>query len=670
MGARSSQSRGPGLNKTDGHLLEYFRQTFGAGGGSNSGPQVSPVVGHTATGGVISDYKIGSDVYRAHIFTSSGTFAVTALGNQGNTVEYLLVAGGGGGGTNQGGGGGAGGYRTTMPEAPGGPGTSAESALTVSAGPTSYPVIIGAGGAGKDGSTNLPGVDGTDSTFDGPTFTAVTSTGGGGGGSYSSAPGRTGGSGGGSGAAGPSSATPGGAAASPTQGYVGGAAAGSSSNHRAGGGGGAGAAGVNGVPGGASGPGGVGKTSTIAYGPTNAQTIAGGGGGSSEPGSDPTRGNHPSNPNGAGGAPFGGGLGGGAGAEGLFSSGGGGGGAGAGPNVSGKGGSGIAVIRYKIASVATAKASGGAISFYGSKTIHTFTNSGAFVVDGAEIPSAEIFVVAGGGGGGGYASGDGGSGGGGAGGVVYHPGRPLAASTTFPVSVGAGGKNAAKNSSHVKLGLNGGNTVFTDPSSPGTITAVGGGGGRGQDGNAASNGGSGGGGGGGGSPPGGAGGTATQGNSGGGTGYGYAGGAGQTGPSFRGGGGGGAGGVGAAGPAQPGNGHGGSGIQAPPSFRNPASSIGDPGTYGGGTAPTPGGFWFAGGGGSSGSPYNNAVGTGGAGGAGSGIWKGSDRDIPTAAIGKVNTGGGGGGYAIANPYVVNSGNANGGSGIVLIAYPT
>ena len=30
--------------------------------------------GITATGGVISDYTVGSDIYRAHIFTSSGTF--------------------------------------------------------------------------------------------------------------------------------------------------------------------------------------------------------------------------------------------------------------------------------------------------------------------------------------------------------------------------------------------------------------------------------------------------------------------------------------------------------------------------------------------------------------------------------------------------------------------
>ena len=33
--------------------------------------------GLTATGGVISDYTDGPAVYRAHIFTSSGTFDVT-----------------------------------------------------------------------------------------------------------------------------------------------------------------------------------------------------------------------------------------------------------------------------------------------------------------------------------------------------------------------------------------------------------------------------------------------------------------------------------------------------------------------------------------------------------------------------------------------------------------
>ena len=57
------------------------------------------LTGHTATGGVISDYTDpgSGNIYRAHIFTSSGTFNVTETGTFGDTVEYLVVAGGGGG---------------------------------------------------------------------------------------------------------------------------------------------------------------------------------------------------------------------------------------------------------------------------------------------------------------------------------------------------------------------------------------------------------------------------------------------------------------------------------------------------------------------------------------------------------------------------------------------
>ena len=33
----------------------------------------------TATGGIISDYTSGSDIYRAHIFTTSGTFCCKFL---------------------------------------------------------------------------------------------------------------------------------------------------------------------------------------------------------------------------------------------------------------------------------------------------------------------------------------------------------------------------------------------------------------------------------------------------------------------------------------------------------------------------------------------------------------------------------------------------------------
>ena len=105
MGARSSRNTTQN-NRSDGHLLEYFRKSFLRGGGAAL--PVPPPPGLTATGGVISDYTDGPAVYRAHIFTSSGTFTVTAPGTFGDTVEYLVVAGGGGGGRWSGAGGGDG----------------------------------------------------------------------------------------------------------------------------------------------------------------------------------------------------------------------------------------------------------------------------------------------------------------------------------------------------------------------------------------------------------------------------------------------------------------------------------------------------------------------------------------------------------------------------------
>ena len=108
MGAKSSNSNKGQNNRSDGHLLEYFRNTFLRGGGAS----LPPPRGLTATGGFVSDYTSGSDVYRAHIFTSTGTFTVTDIGDYGSDVEYLVVAGGGSGGKDQGGGGGAGGFRT------------------------------------------------------------------------------------------------------------------------------------------------------------------------------------------------------------------------------------------------------------------------------------------------------------------------------------------------------------------------------------------------------------------------------------------------------------------------------------------------------------------------------------------------------------------------------
>ena len=79
------------LNNPIASFIDYLAKT----GTDASVPYVDSA-GLTATGGVISDYVDGSDVYRAHIFTSSGTFNVTAPGTFGDTVEYLVVAGGGG----------------------------------------------------------------------------------------------------------------------------------------------------------------------------------------------------------------------------------------------------------------------------------------------------------------------------------------------------------------------------------------------------------------------------------------------------------------------------------------------------------------------------------------------------------------------------------------------
>ena len=74
--------------------------------------------GLSATGGVISDYTDSGSVYRAHIFTSSGTFDVTAPGTFGDTVDYLVVGGGGGTGTRWHAGGGGGGGVLINPQFP------------------------------------------------------------------------------------------------------------------------------------------------------------------------------------------------------------------------------------------------------------------------------------------------------------------------------------------------------------------------------------------------------------------------------------------------------------------------------------------------------------------------------------------------------------------------
>ena len=300
--------------------------------------------------------------YKIHTFTGPGTFTVTNLGNVAgsSTVSYVVVAGGGAGGTGpNGAGGGAGGYRegkaasdcfTASP--------LATTGLAVTAGPTAYPITIGAGGSAGSGGPEAYNSSGGNSGNN-TTFSTITSAGGGRGagqpGNSSNGPGEAGGSGGGNNPSFPNAAYAGNTPpVSPPQGNPGGNAhPGSPTPSEVGGGGGAIATSQpTGVY-----TGGCGATSSITGSPV---TRAGGGGGGS--------GTHGGLPSPSGRAPQGGGLGGpggggngnkstspgtpsSPGVAGTVNTGGGGGGGGRQGSVvnyaGGAGGSGVVIIRYK-----------------------------------------------------------------------------------------------------------------------------------------------------------------------------------------------------------------------------------------------------------------------------------------------------------------------------------
>ncbi len=621
--------------------------------------------------GVISDWVDPSpgNVYRTHIFTSTGSFAISALSNAyPANVEYLVVAGGGGGASNYSawgaGGGGAGGFRTNLTGHP-----LAGSAFPVSTSPGSYSVVVGGGGAGQ--LAKSAGTDGGNSSF-GP----ITSAGGGGGGggtpgiTFTGRPGGSGGGGTGGGTSdnGGTGNTP---PFSPSQGFPGGGGADGVSVYTAGGGGGgatqAGQAAHDlGQPPYAGGYGGAGSLIAITG---SAVTYAGGGGGGSNNGPGGVGGaggggkgaDHP----GTSGTPTGA-------AAGTFNTGGGGGGN-SGNNRAESGGSGIVAVRYQIGTTApNAKATGGAISLYNSKWIHTFVNSGTFAT-GPTWTSAtvEYVVVGGGGGGGAYNDYDGGGGAG-----AYRTGTtPIGqhpVSTT--IQVGGGGIENRTLQNPLPAAYQGTPSYFGTP-----ITSPGGGGGAVDDGASPYP-----------SPapgeqgmPGGSGGgNAIDNSSSGGpatgapfpgtigatpsAGWGHPGGGGSRSPI----GGAGGGGAGAAG-VGPAPRLGGVGIQLPATFRNPESTVGAPGPT---SAPTPNGFdtsgkyWVAGGGdgGQDTSPPFMPT-HGSAPGGGGGYWATPSNPVrPGELIGAVqNTGSGGGS---ANPTITGDPRA-GGSGIVIIAYP-
>ena len=222
--------------------LDVFSNT-----GTDAAGGVGPGIELTATGGVISEYTSGSDVYRAHIFTSSGIFEVFSPVQ----IEYLVVAGGGGGGGEaQSGGGGAGGFRTNLA---GHPVKAADYTATIG----EYTVTVGGGGVGGiQNTTDKAGTRGGNSEFyptpvSYPSTARVRSVGGGGGVGYAGNPvdGNPGGSGGGT--FNRSGSSSGGAGNTPTdpnhpqvQGYKGGDSPTYVSPHCGGGGGGAGGEGA------------------------------------------------------------------------------------------------------------------------------------------------------------------------------------------------------------------------------------------------------------------------------------------------------------------------------------------------------------------------------------------------------------------------------------------
>jgi len=293
------------------------------------------------------------------------------------------------------------------------------------------------------------------------------------------------------------------------------------------------------------------------------------------------------------------------------------------------------------ASIGVASATGGTIVSSGGFTYHVFTSSGSLVVTG--VTSMNYLVVGGGGGGG-----DRHGGGGGGGGVLS--GSWSASTTTYTVTVGAGGiHGATSEDGQIPYGSPGGaGSKGGDSAVSGTgisVTAYGGGGGGTYDGNPGGTVGSGGGGGG--QNLSGVAGTAGQGNAGG------------SGLLPGAGGGGGAGGAGVA----ANTGTGGIGTS---SFSTHLLAVGYGTTFAVPTSPniviSGGVAYIAGGGGGCAGTSPGPGGNGGLGGGGRGDW--TDSFI---SAGTPNTGGGGGGTRSDLGLLYSIGR-DGGSGLVLVWY--
>jgi hypothetical protein len=654
--------------------LQTFRDYFAVSGKDAEGEP--PGAAMQATGGnVISEFTEGSTIYRAHIFTGSGELTIVEGSELG---QYLIVGGGGaGGGGYYSGGGGAGGYVTNDPADP----RYNSQPLTLSPGP--YSIVVGAGGAPSGGPAVHKNPGNPSVAFGHTAY-------GGGSGAGPGFAGDPGGCGGGG-----VYSTPAGGAGSkitntstdaPPQGWPGGGGS-------PGGGAGGGGSYLSGIS-----TAGIGITastphSTIGNGSRGGQGqpssfsgiathyAAGGSGGLVSGPSVNTFSDRASGIGGRGalnhspvaGAPQ-------TEMAGIINTGSGGGGTdkrATGYEGSGSGASGVVIVRYPIGSVQTEKATGGNVSYTSTHTIHAFMQSGTFTTPSTFSETVE-YVVIGGGGAGGCTQG----GGGGAGGYLTGS-TPITGSQDCSITIGIGGiADLLLEDTTIDAMARGSGTSFLAPA--GTITARGGGGGAqyggsGQDSGPSS-----------GSGGGNSGGAGTAGTGNGspfpGTigaspanGWGHSGGSSN---SNQGGGGGGAGGTGGNSPTTAG-GSGGAGIQVPTTFRHPSVSLGT-----GPTSPTVSGgdttgrYWVAGGGGGSSIDDGGAGGYGGGGGtatigyAGGGNGNNVSGTTPTptpynGTPGVDGTGGGGGAGSrsgTSNPGPSRGG--SGGSGIILLAYPT
>ncbi len=169
--------------RSQGNPSIKYASVWSKTGKGGVGPPPTPPF--AATGGTTYTFTQPGGDYKAHVFTSSGSFVVSSLGD--GEVDILVVgAGGGGSSGGPGGSGGGGGAGAVI----------YESGYTIP-GTGTYPITLGNGGAGGSGSSN-PGSSGGNTSFSSPTA-AIFIAAGGGHGSFGGTAGGNGGSGGGGG---------------------------------------------------------------------------------------------------------------------------------------------------------------------------------------------------------------------------------------------------------------------------------------------------------------------------------------------------------------------------------------------------------------------------------------------------------------------------------------